>query len=160
VVDAAQPLTIRAATPSDAALLARHRVAVWLEGGNWTATELAPQVEIWTAFFEAQLTAATYGAFIAQTSERTLGSGGVLVHAAIPRPGTASERAGRIQSLYVEPAARRAGVARAIMHRLVAFAREQQLISLALHPSEQARPLYAALGFKAADEMLLRFTRG
>jgi GNAT superfamily N-acetyltransferase len=149
---------IRPATPLDAGLLARHRAAVWCEVGEWDAAALAPQVVIWTAYFRARLADATYIAFVADSTAGTVGSGAVLVHAAIPRPGLASERAGRVQSVYVEPAARRAGIGRAIMERLLAYARDEQLISLALHPSHDARPLYAALGFKAADEMLLRFT--
>lgn len=133
---------------------------MWQEGGRWSAAELAPQRDVWTQFFADRLVDATYAAFIAETLGSAIGSAGVLIHAAIPRPGLASDRAGRVQSLYVEPSARRAGVARSIMQRLVEFARDEQLISLVLHPSDAARPLYTALGFEPADEMLLRFTRG
>lgn len=149
---------IRPATSLDAELLARHRAAVWVEVGAWNPAELAPQIAVWTSYFRARLADATYIAFIAQTPSGIVGSGAVLVHAAIPRPGLASDRAGRVQSVYVEPAARGAGIGRAIVEHLIAFARDAQLISLMLHPSDGARPLYAALGFQAADEMLLRFT--
>jgi GNAT superfamily N-acetyltransferase len=151
---------IRPAAPLDAELLAHHRAAVWCEVGEWDAAELAPQIPVWAAYFRARLADATYIAFIAESASGVLGSGGVLVHAAIPRPGLASERAGRVQSLYVEPAARRAGIGRAIMGRLLAVARDEQLIFLALHPSDEARALYATLGFQTAEEMLLRFTPG
>jgi GNAT superfamily N-acetyltransferase len=151
---------VRPAAPADAGLLARHRAAVWAEGGKWSAAELTPQIAIWSAFFHTHLVGATYANFIAEADGVPRGSGGILIYTAIPRPGLAADRAGRVQSVYVEPAARRAGIARAIMERLIAHAREVQLISLALHPSDAARPLYAALGFEPADEMLLRFTRG
>lgn len=150
---------IRRAVPDDAPLLAKHRARVWGEVGDWDPGDLAPQIPVWAAWMRAALADGTYAAWIAEDGGETVGSGAVLVHAAIPRPGLASDRAGRVQSVYVVPAARRAGVARAIMAEALAFARETQLIFLALHPSDDARPLYASMGFQDADEMLLRFAR-
>ncbi len=151
-------MRIRPAEPADAELLARHRAAVWHEVGEWSLEDLAPQVPVWTEFFRAGVAAGEYVAFIAERAGRVAGSGAVLVHVSIPRPGLRSDRAGRVQSVYVEPAERHAGVARAIMERILAFARDANLISLSLHPSDPARRLYAALGFEAADEMTLKLT--
>jgi GNAT superfamily N-acetyltransferase len=130
---------------------------VWRETARWTAAELAPQAAIWTVFFESALAASTYVAFVADDAGRAIGSGGVLVHLAIPRPGLVSERAGRVQSLYVDPERRRRGVARALMHHILAYARDAQLISLVLRPSDAGRALYSELGFRDADEMVLRY---
>jgi GNAT superfamily N-acetyltransferase len=149
-------VTIREALPADAELLASHRAAVWHEVGEWTLEDLAPQIPVWTEFFRAAVAARTYVAFIAERADRVAGSGAVLVQLSIPRPGLFSDRAGRVQSVYVEPAERHSGVARAIMERILAFARESSLISLSLHPSDPGRRLYAALGFEAADEMTLK----
>jgi GNAT superfamily N-acetyltransferase len=151
-------MTIRPATALDAELLARHRAAVWHEVGDWSRAELEPQIPVWTAFFRKCVADGTYVAFVAEDAGRGVGSGAVLVQLSIPRPGLGSEQAGRVQSVYVEPAQRRGGVARAIMERIVAFARESKLITLTLHPSDDARSLYAGMGFEAADEMVLRLT--
>jgi GNAT superfamily N-acetyltransferase len=151
-------MTIRRATAHDAELLATHRAAVWIEVGDWARADLEPQVAVWTAYFAACLRNETYVAFIAEHEGHSAGSGAVLVQASIPRPGFASDRAGRVQSVYVEPEMRHKGVARAIMERLLDYAREAKLISLSLHPSDPGRALYAALGFEAADEMTLRLT--
>jgi GNAT superfamily N-acetyltransferase len=148
---------IRRATPDDAALLAEHRARVWREVGDWDAEVLAPQIPVWAEWMRPALADGTYVAWIAEDEREPLGSGAVLVHVAIPRPGSPSDRAGRVQSVYVVPPARRTGVARALMNEAVAFAREAKLIFLALHPSDDARPLYASMGFTDADEMLLRF---
>jgi GNAT superfamily N-acetyltransferase len=137
-------------------LLAEHRAAVWHEVGEWSMADLAPQILVWTAFLRDRVEDATYVAFIAEEDGRTIGSGAILVHLTIPRPGLASDRAARVQSVYVVPEARRRGVARAIMEHLLEYAREIKLVSLTLHSSDEARPLYAALGFEAADEMVLR----
>lgn len=150
---------IRRATPDDAALLAEHRARVWREVGDWDADVLAPQIPLWAAWMRTALADATYVAWIAEDDAREpVGSGAVLVHVAIPRPSSPSDRAGRVQSVYVVPPARRTGVARALMNEAIAFARATNLVFLALHPSDDARPLYASMGFVDADEMLMRFT--
>jgi GNAT superfamily N-acetyltransferase len=153
------PFVVRRAAPEDAALLAEHRARVWREVGDWDADLLAPQIPIWTEWMRGALAAGTYAGWIAEREREPVGSGAVLVHLAIPRPGSPSDRAGRVQSVYVVPSARRSGIARALMHEAIAFAREAKLIFLALHPSDEARPLYASMGFAEADEMLLRFSR-
>jgi GNAT superfamily N-acetyltransferase len=152
-------MNIRRASPFDAQTLAQHRAAVWHEVGDWSAADLEPQVPVWAEFFRGCLADASYVAFIVEESGSAVASGGILVHLTIPRPGSPSDRAGRIQSVYVVPAARRRGVARAIMERLLAYAREKRLVGLTLHPSDEARHLYSGLGFEPADEMRLHFTQ-
>ena len=78
--------------------------------------------------------------------------------AALPRPGWPSDREGRVQSVYVVPHARRRGIARTLMAEVMDYARAAMLIRLTLHPSDDARPLYASLGFDQLDEMGLRLT--
>ena len=146
---------LRRATPDDAELLARHRAAVWEEVGEWDAATMAEQVPVWAAYFRHAVADHTYVALVASEDGAVLGSGAILVHAVLPRPKSASARTGRVQSVYVVPAARRRGIARAIMDGLLAYARERGLISLSLHPSDDARGLYASLGFEAANEMRL-----
>ena len=63
-----------------------------------------------------------------------------------------------MQSVYVVPAARRRGVAHALMAAILEYARSARLIRLTLRPSDVARGLYESLGFAALDEMGLRLT--
>jgi GNAT superfamily N-acetyltransferase len=149
-------MEIRRAVPADADLLARHRAAVWIEVGDWSALALEPQIPIWAAFFATHIAQATYVAFIAEDGGRVVASGAMLVQLSVPRPGSASDRNGRVHSVYVEPDARRRGIARAIMEQLLGYARSASFIALTLHPSDEARALYGNLGFEAADEMTLR----
>lgn len=148
--------TVRRATPDDAALLAEHRARVWREVGGWDEAAMAAQVPVWTAWFHEALADGTYVSFVAEENAEPLASGSLLVHAAIPRPGSPSDREGRVQSVYVVPDARRRGIARALMARIADYARGAALIGLKLHPSDDARPLYASLGFEQLDEMGLR----
>lgn len=148
-------IALRRATPDDADLLARHRAAVWEEVGEWDAASMAEHVPVWAAYFRRAVADHTYVALVATEEGAVLGSGALLVHTTLPRPKFASDRTGRVQSVYVVPEARRRGIARAIMEGLMAYAREERLVSLSLHPSDEARGLYESLGFEAANEMRL-----
>jgi GNAT superfamily N-acetyltransferase len=57
--------------------------------------------------------------------------------------------------MFVEPAHRRAGVARALLEACVAWGRKQGYTRIALHASDAGRPLYAAMGFRPSSEMWL-----
>jgi len=149
-------VTIRRATAADSELLAEHRAAVWVETDHWTHAELQPQIPVWRDFFHRCMAEDSYAAFVAEQSGIAIGSGGLLVYLTIPRPGFGSDRAGRVQSVYVVPQARRRGVARAIVRHIVDLARRKNLTSLVLHPTEAARAMYAEFGFEPADEMMLR----
>jgi GNAT superfamily N-acetyltransferase len=151
--------TLRRATPADAALLARHRAAVWIEVGDFAADTMAAQEPVWTAYLRDALAEERYVAWIAvDDGDAIVGSGAVLIGRAIPRPGSPSDLTGRVHSVYIEPHARRRGIARAIMAAVLEYAREHDLISLTLHPSDEGRQLYTSLGFVPADEMVLRLT--
>ncbi len=112
----------------------------------------------WTTFLAGHLAGGTYVARVAERDGRAIGTAGFLIHAAMPRPHLDSERAGRVQSVYVVPDARRTGVALAMMKLLLEDARAANLISLSLRPSDEARALYGAVGFSSADEMMLKLT--
>ena len=147
----------RRATVADAPLLAAHRARVWEEVGEWSPTAMAAQTPVWEDFVRRAIADGTYVAVIAEADGTPVASGAMLVQPAMPRPELpGSERCGRVQSVYVEPLARKRGIARGLMHELLDAARALRLIFLSLHPSDEARALYASLGFTPADEMGLR----
>lgn len=86
---------------------------------------------------------------------------GAAVGVLLANAGASVEKGGRalwIEELYVVPAARRAGVARAILGWLVAEARAAGVVALDLEvvPTQAAAfALYAALGFSRVDRARL-----
>ena len=56
-------------------------------------------------------------------------------------------------NVYTEPAWRRRGIARALMHAMMRWSTERGFDRVVLHASEAGRPLYASLGFAATNEM-------
>lgn len=147
----------RRATSADAALLGEHRADVWREAGGHSDAEVLPQISVWTAWLAKAIEDGTYVAWIAHDpSGVAVGSAGLLVREALPRPGFPVNREGRVHSVYVVPEMRRRGIARAMMEDLIAYARTAPLSQLVLHPSDQGRAVYAALGFIQIEEMALR----
>jgi ribosomal protein S18 acetylase RimI-like enzyme len=148
--------TLRRATPEDAALVAGHRARIWHEAGGWDESLLTAQVPIWTAWFREALADGRYISWVAEEHGEPLASGSLLIQRSTPRPGSASDRDGRVQGVYVLQAARRRGIARALMAQIMAFARAEALIRLTLHPTDEARGLYESLGFTVLDELGLQ----
>jgi GNAT superfamily N-acetyltransferase len=76
----------------------------------------------------------------------------------VPGPEHFVRRSAYVQSTYVTPPDRNAGVGAALVGLLIARARELGLEYLAVHPSEQAFSLYRRLGFVDSGKVLeLRF---
>ncbi len=53
----------------------------------------------------------------------------------------------------MEPEHRRRGIARALVERAIGWVREQGIVEVRLHASDQGRPLYEGIGFRQTNEM-------
>ncbi len=84
-----------------------------------------------------------HAAFVARAGGAPAGCVGLTAHA--------SDRTAVVKKLYVAPAYRKRGVARALMNALIAYARERGVARLVLDTArermEPAYALYLALGF-------------
>ena len=86
---------------------------------------------------------------------------GVQVRTVLPFPrllpdGRAEVASGRqavVLNVYTETAFRRQGLARSLMHEVLAWARATGLESLVLHAAPDGRQLYESLGFVVTNEM-------
>lgn len=103
--------------------------------------------------FAQALADGNYYALFAECDEggEVVGGGGVLV---ISWPGMQPRKA-FVLNVYVQPTFRRRGIARDIMRALLEWCREQGFDSVSLHASDEGRPLYEQLGFRATNEMRL-----
>jgi GNAT superfamily N-acetyltransferase len=93
--------------------------------------------------------------------DRIIAGAGVQLREVMPHPGTSAEgkvmisegRHAIILNVFTEPDWRRRGLAALLIKRIIDWSREQRLDRLVLHAAEDARPLYARLGFVATNEM-------
>ena len=86
-------------------------------------------------------------AWMADLDGRPVASAGLLWFAHPPGPLNPAGREAYILNVYTRPEARRLGLARALMERLVEEARMAGIRRIWLRASEAGRPLYEAMGF-------------
>ena len=146
--------TLREATTEDIPLLVRHRRLMFESMGFADqARNDAMDVEVATYLTEA-VPSGEYRAWIATTPEGvTVGGIGLILIQLAPSPRNLRGRYAYLMSLYVEPEYRRKGMARALVERTIAWAREQGIVEVRLHASDQGRPLYEGIGFRQTNEM-------
>jgi len=156
--DAMAQILIREATSSDIPVLLRHRRMMWWDMGRRDETALDMMEKAATEYFSQAVPEGSYRGFLAiDTSAEVIGGGGIVIS---PWPGVLGQlqpKRAMILNLYVEWEHRRQGVAKALMKRMIAWCRENEFCSVALHASEDGRALYERLGFKPTNEMRLEF---
>ncbi len=74
--------------------------------------------------------------------------------ARVPRPGRTGRLCGDVQSVYVVPEHRSAGVGVALVRALLQHAEALGLEHVTVHSSKRAVPVYERAGFAATRELL------
>ncbi len=151
---------VRQATADDAALIARHRAAMFLEMHDLEASRVGDLEARSTRYLEVALTSGEYLGWLASPvgAPGSIVSGaGVQVRRTLPHPrepdGTPHGKQAIVLNVYTEPAWRGRGVAELLMQRVIQWAGDAGMHTLVLHASTAGRPLYERLGFSATNEM-------
>jgi GNAT superfamily N-acetyltransferase len=152
-------ITIREATPGEAAIILHHRRSMFRDMGEGTVEELDRMVEVAGPWLARALADGSYHHWLAlDGSGRVAGGGGVLLCAWPANPRDPCTQRAVILNVYTELEFRRRGIARQIMGAILVWVREQGFRSVNLHASEEGRQLYEKLGFTATNEMRLKFS--
>jgi GNAT superfamily N-acetyltransferase len=153
-------ITIRGATVVDAAMILHHRRSMFCDMGEGTAEELDRMAAMTGPWLAQALADGSYRGWLAEDSSgRVIGGGGVLL---CPWPASPKDpllRRAIILNVYTEPEFRHRGIARRIMATILGWLKEQGFPSVSLHASDEGRHLYEELGFKATNQMRLRFRK-
>jgi GNAT superfamily N-acetyltransferase len=149
-------LTLRPAMPGDAAVIASHRVRMFLEAKGWPEERGAALLAVMPGFLERAIGAGTYRGWLLVTPDGAVVAGaGVQVRELIPRLEVLAGPEALVVNVFVEPSYRRRGLARRLMVAILDWCREEGIGRVALHPTDAARPLYESLGFAASGELIL-----
>jgi len=155
-------VTLRAADPSDAALLGEMRAAQQAEiEGDCEPAEVLRYARDCTAFFERELATrplwiyAWIAAVDDEVNDDVAGVAVLTFAPAMPRLGMIFGPDARIRDVYVVPRYRRRGIARALTRTAIERATLLGVSRLTLGTSNVARSLYKSLGFvERRDEMI------
>jgi GNAT superfamily N-acetyltransferase len=150
-------VSIRPATSSDSATLVEFRLAMLADMfGEEMSSKVDPR-----AFREAnerwidEHFGRDFIAWIADLDGKPVASAGLIWFDHAPGPANPIGREAYILNVYTRPEARRMGLARALMERLVEEARTAGVRRIWLRASDDGRPLYESMGFRAANYLEL-----
>ena len=90
------------------------------------------------------------------TQGYAVGMANAAVFTRMPVPGRGSARWLYVANVFVRPEARRAGVGRALMEAMLAWARDEGMVRVVLAPSEMSIQFYRELGFREANDLMRR----
>jgi len=154
--------SLRPLTPADAALVGWQRAAMCRDIGLLDEEELPRMAALTEPIVQTLLEQSSYFGFAAFPQEeptRVVGGAGVLQRLRWPwvleGKATTATTQGIIINVYVEPAHRRRGLARALILALEAECAARGVAKLTLHASGMGRPLYESLGYEPTNEMEL-----
>jgi GNAT superfamily N-acetyltransferase len=148
------PYRLRSAALTDVAIVARHRVGMFRDMGILPEAQRAALEAGSHRFLERAMPIGNYRGWLAELDGAVVAGAGVVLRPLPPRPGSpdgATEV--EVLNVYTEPAHRRRGLARALMHAVLDWCRTQRFAKVTLHASDEGRPLYESLGFTATNEM-------
>lgn len=147
--------TIRPARPDELATVLHHRRQMFLDMGDRDERVLDEVLRSSQTIFGEALRSGTYRGWVVEAEGRIIAGGGVLLVPFQPGPREPKPARPYIVNVYTEPSYRRRGLARRLMEEMVAWCRAQGYAGVCLHASDEARPLYASMGFTATNEMRL-----
>lgn len=149
-------IVIRQARPEDVAEIVRQRRRMYEDMGERDAAALDAMQATSAAFLEKAIPAGLFRGWLAQTpAGRVVAGGGMMIVPWLSRPADPAPRRAWILNVYTCPEYRRQGIARRLMQTMIESCRQAAFQSVALHSSDEGRPLYESLGFKPTQEMKL-----
>jgi GNAT superfamily N-acetyltransferase len=140
---------LRAATAADAGVLTRLRAALFEELGKGARGEGALAFE---RACEPMLSRSLAGGqarawLVEDESGAALATATLLLYPRLPTPADLRTSEGYLLGVYTVPAARRRGLACALLIAAIEDARRAGLARIRLHATDEGMPLYASLGF-------------
>lgn len=141
---------VRGAVEDDTAQLVRLRALLFETlGGDFFNPSAAENSwrETLAAVLKEQLAGDTMRILVVDGDDGLAACGIGLIVQSLPSPHLHNGRIGQVIGMVTDPAYRRRGHSRAIMHGLLNWFREREVARVDLHASSDAEKLYRALGF-------------
>jgi len=144
--------SIRPSTPGDLELHLRHRVGMFKDMAMGGEGGMARMAERFKAWLRPKLLTGEVRGLVREVYGVPVGTALLWLREQMPVPLTELDLRGHVFNVYVEPAHRGQGHARALMEALEAEARAWGVEILELHASKDAEALYRAMGYEPTSE--------
>ena len=139
---------IRVATAADAAVIARHRVAMFRDMRALDERDAGALHDAALDYLGRALASGAYRGWVVEHDGTVVAGGAIIVSPGLPRPeNLRGDDEAYLLNVYTEPAHRRRGLARRLMEEMLAWCRARGIARVVLHASDDGAALYASLGF-------------
>jgi GNAT superfamily N-acetyltransferase len=154
---AASEIRFRPATSEDCAMILHQRRSMFEDMKEGSAEDLDRMIDATTPWLARALADGSYRGWLAEDPNgKVMGGGGMLISSWPAGPRDPITQRAHILNVYIEREVRRQGLAKQLMLLMIQWLREQGFSSVALHASEEGRPLHEKLYFVPTNEMRLR----
>lgn len=145
----------RVATEADLDVLAQMRWDFRLEEApGATVHDQASFVQACAAFLRQGLRERRWTYWVAQQDSQIVSHIYIQRVPKVPKPNRLDDALGYVTNVYTRPAYRGQGIGTQLITHVLQWAREQDLESLIVWPSEPSVGFYERAGFRASSEML------
>ena len=147
---------IRQATPADVDVIVKHRWSMFFDMGNHDLEWLDEMSRAFSPWLLRKMESGEYLGWLTVASDGSIAaSAGLWLQEWMPIRAGGDARRGYILNVYTGPDYRRRGLARRLMKLVLDWCRDRGLATVALHASDEGRPLYESLGFESTNDMRL-----
>lgn len=148
--------SIRLARVDEAAIIARHRSAMFRDMGELSAAHVPVMETSMVPWFAERLRTSEYVGWFVESDAGIVAGAGVLLRDLWATQRTlVPGRNAHVGNVYTEASHRRLGLARLLMETILDWCAEHAIDVVTLSASPEGRPLYEQLGF-AADTRAMR----
>jgi ribosomal protein S18 acetylase RimI-like enzyme len=145
---------IRAATSTDAAVITHHRRRMFVDAGRQDNRVLDVMAEYFKPWVQTRLGDGRYLGWLTSEGDTVVAGAGLIVLDWPPHPlDPRQDKRGYLLNVYVEPEHRRKRLASQLIDQALAECRKQKIRVVALHSTDEGRPLYESNGFRSTNEM-------
>jgi len=145
---------IRPATIDDEPVLAYHRAAMFEEMG--IPVDRPALDDAYIPWLREMMPRGDYRGWLVEADDHSIvAGGGITIIPWPPGPRYLTDKLAFVYNVYTEPAHRKRGLARLVMHAIHAHCREEGIRTLALNASEFGRPLYESLGYAVTPSPMM-----
>ena len=123
---------------------------------EWDCEHIDRFIERCEQFFSETIASGEYVAWVAEEDGAIIGGGGALFRRALPSISLNDAAEVKIQSMYVVPEKRNAGIGAKLLGEIMEYLRERKIERVLLGPSQRAHGFYRAFGFVDVPYMRLQ----
>lgn len=146
--------SIRPATIDDEPTLVHQRAAMFEDMG--VVFDRAALDSAFRQWLHEQMRLGTYRAWVVETPDAAIiAGGGITIVPWPPGPRYLGGQLAFVYNVYTEPAHRKRGLARLVMHAIHAWCQEHSISTLALNASRFGQPLYESLGYAVTPSPMM-----